>query len=112
MSLAALIGQHSITVKDKNATKDTSGGLTNPNRPALYSNVPAYVQALSSKQMMQFGELLIEADHYVFTQQDGILNGHLIVTDDGRMLRVTGKSTIQNMGTIPGYYRLSAMQVS
>lgn len=111
MSLASLLANDTITVqKPGGPNKDASGGFSRTPAVDLYTSVQARVLDAGSQQQLQYAQLQIQVSHVVLTEQAGIGNGHLILTSDGRTLRVTGVEKKRGLGGIETYYRVLCLE--
>lgn len=82
-------------------------------------NVPTLTQVFgrliygSARQKSMWMSLGIEADYEFLTQEPGILNGHFILTADGRLFRVTGARVKRyGKGSIPTSYKFPCVETN
>jgi hypothetical protein len=111
MSLEALLGEDRITVQTPSAGQDGSAGMRRTPFVDLYSGVPARINDVSSSQRLQYAQLQITVTDNVYVQQPGIGNGMMIVTSDGRRLRVNGIQKLRALGGLDTFYKLLCEEV-
>lgn len=109
MSLESLLANDFVTVQQQTVTQDASGG---PVRAwaNLYTNVPARVIDPTASERLRFMMLGTEAPHRVLHQRAGVGEGMLILTSDGRTLKVQGTRKVRQLIGISTYYESSCVE--
>jgi hypothetical protein len=93
-----------------NVSHDTSGGPQWQTATRL-TNVKCRVARPSGREFEQYMGLGMICKHIVFTTESGFVKGDVVITSDGRTLRMEAREQVNGIGTLPTYYRYPCSEV-
>jgi hypothetical protein len=110
MSLEDLLAQDTCTLRKQTVTQDTSGGSVRARSDRL-KNVPCRIAKAKGSEFEQYMSLGMICHQIVYTKEPGFVKGDVILTSDGRTLRMEAREQVNSIGNLPTYFRYPCSEV-